>query len=209
MLVSGACTGGPNERATPPSPSPATTTIVTLPPVGVFTYPSGPGELIVQIRADADGPVSIPLLTVYGDGRAVAAVADGWLEGRVTDLELQEFLDDAHSVGLLDDDLVLRGVDADGRADIEVEFAVDGRRLLHQFDLARIERPIALRAFLVRAATDNVFGLTAAYEPPLWINCTDEECATADAAGGEFSRPVLLPYEDLDTLAAEAGIESP
>ncbi len=150
----------------------------------------------------------VPLLTLYGDGRAVAADGERWVEGRVGELAVQEFLDDVRSVGLLYDDLVLRIGDGEGLPSITIRLDVDGRRFDHQLDLVRIERPAALRAFLQRAATTNLFELTAVFEPAVWVNCTDDTCRAGDAPDGDFSRPVLAT-ETADELIATAATGEP
>jgi hypothetical protein len=151
-----ACTDGASERTiTTTVPAATTTSFETLPPVGVFNYPTGSDDVIAQISVDLDAPVAMPLLTIYGSGRTIAAVDDQWRTGSITDLDLQDFFDDARSIGLLDDDLVLRGRIESEQPNIAVFFDVDGRRLNHELDLVRIERPASMRAFLQRAATSN------------------------------------------------------
>jgi hypothetical protein len=204
-----ACTDGASERTiTTTVPAATTTSFETLPPVGVFNYPTGSDDVIAQISVDLDAPIAMPLLTIYGSGRTIAAVDDQWRTGSITDLDLQDFFDDARSIGLLDDDLVLRGRIESEQPNIAVFFDVDGRRLNHELDLVRIERPASMRAFLQRAATSNLFELTDGYEPATWINCVGGVCTVADEPGDDFARPVL-PHDDVGTLAAAAGIGQP
>ncbi len=208
MVAFAGCTGAP-ERSTPTQPVPAaSTTFATLPPVGVFTYPTDSSDVVAQISVDVNAPIPLPLLTIYGDGRVVNAFENDWLVGAVSDVALQGFFADADSIGLLDGDLVLRGRDDRGQPNIGVYLEVDGRTLNHELDLVRIERPVNLRAFLQRSATTNEFGLTDVYEPTAWINCTGDVCAVGDERGADFARP-LLPHEDVDTLADEAGAARP
>jgi hypothetical protein len=186
----------------------------TLPPVDQFTYPTGPDDIVVQISIDAPTGPDVPLLTVYGDGAVVAATNDGWRIGRISDLAVQALLDDAKSVGLLDEPLNLRGpepppsvdaagtsVEPDDSPDISVRFAVDGRTLLHELDLSRIERPPGIRVFLNAAAVENRFDLTAPFDPTAWISCTTEQCEIVAAQQDPTSRPVL-PHEDATGLLA-------
>lgn len=162
--------------------------------------------MIAQITVDGGGPVTVPLLTVYGDGRVITAVDGMWLDGIVFDFELQEFFEEVRSVGLLRNELVLRGPEDDETPDIRVDLAVDGRELTHELDLFRIERPTQPRAFLQRAATDNYFELTEPYSPDDgWLVCTDEStCSIETDQVGAEDRPVL-PHEDVAALASEAG----
>jgi len=188
--------------------APATTTVETLPPVGVHTYPAGVDDVIVQISVDVDAPLALPVLTVYGNGRVVNAVGDEWRQGRTTDLVLQDVFDEADSIGLLDDDLVLRGQIDEGQPNIAVFLDVDGRQLNHELDLVRIERQVTIRAFLQRTATANTFDLTEVYDPEAWINCDGDVCALGDEPGDVIARPVM-PNENLATLMAAAGIDGP
>ena len=151
----------------------------------------------------------MPVLTVYGDGAVIAGTADGWRSGRISELAIQRLLADAESVGLLDDELVLRRTDLlssrdDDTAtdpDITVLLAVNGRTLVHQLDLARIERPPSIRAFLSEATIQNRFALTEPFEPTTWIACTIDGCDIVADAVDAASRPVL-PGENPSDLAA-------
>lgn len=207
-LLAASCTSGDGDRAAPTSVAPATTTVETLPPVGVYTYPGGVDDVIAQISVDVDAPLPLPVLTVYGNGRVVNAVDDEWRQGRTTDLAIQEVFDEADSIGLLDDDLVLRGQVDEGQPNIAVFLAVDGRQLNHELDLVRIERPVSIRRFLLRTATSNAFDLTEVYEPEAWINCDGDACTLGDEPADGFARPVL-PNENFDSLMAAAGIDGP
>ncbi len=161
------------------------------------------------------GP-DVPLLTVYGDGDVVAGTNEGWRSGTVSDLAIQGLLDDAESVGLLDNALVLRvpeeastTISGDPSAsvpppaprgpDFTIRFDVDGRVLEHQLDLARIERPPAIWTFLNTATTANRFDLTEPFEPSSWIACSPDGCEVVATALDASSRPVL-PHEDPSSL---------
>ena len=100
--LAAACTDGEGERARPgPEPTErATTTFETLPPVGSFVWPTDPDIVIAQVVTTGPTlPTPLPVLTVYGDGRAIS-VADGqWLQGTVNEIELQDFFTQAASVG--------------------------------------------------------------------------------------------------------------
>lgn len=200
---------GPPDDATPEAPS------ATLPPVDQFTFPRGARDVVVQVSTGTPVGPTIPLLTVYGDGAVIAGTDDGWRRGQISEFAIQRLLDDADSVGLLDDELVLRRTDllssaaddpADDSAadpaadpDITVCLAVDGRVLVHQLDLARIERPPSIRAFLSEATTRNRFDLTETYEPDAWIACTVDICEIVANSVDASSRPVL-PGEDPSAL---------
>jgi hypothetical protein len=195
---------------------PAAPAFATLPPVDRFTYPTGTDDVVVQVLVSAPLGPDVPLLTVYGDGDVVAGTKDGWRVGTASDLEVQGLLDDADSVGLLDEALVLRGpegataaVSGDTSAsvvpppppgpDFTIRFDVDGRVLEHELDLVRIERPPAIWAFLNTATTANRFGLTERFEPGAWIACSSDGCEVVPAALDASSRPVL-PHEDPSSL---------
>lgn len=186
---------------------PAAPAFATLPPVDSFTYPTGADDIVVQVLVSAPVGPDVPLLTVYGDGDVVAGTNEGWRSGTISDLEVQGLLDDAESVGLLDDALVLRGpegasatVSGDTPApDFTIRFDVDGRVLEHQLDLARIERPPAIWAFLNAATIANRFDLTERFEPGAWIACSTDGCEVVSAALDASSRPVL-PHEDPNSL---------
>ena len=203
--------GSDETETTADDAPPAAPSFATLPPVDRFTYPTGADDVVAQVLVRAIGP-DVPLLTVYGDGDVVAGTTDGWRAGTATDLQIQGLLDDAESVGLLDDALVLRrpegaGATASGGAsasvlappptgpDFTIRFDVDGRVLEHQLDLARIERPPAIREFLNTATTANRFGLTERFEPDAWIACSSDGCEIVPTALDASTRPVL-PHED-------------
>ncbi|HSL74544.1 MAG TPA: hypothetical protein VK853_08750 [Ilumatobacteraceae bacterium] len=181
----------------------------TLPPVDQFTHPRGATDVIVQVSTGTPVGPTMPVLTVYGDGAVIAGTADGWRSGRISELAIQRLLADAESVGLLDDELVLRRTDLlssrdDDTAtdpDITVLLAVNGRTLVHQLDLARIERPPSIRAFLSEATIQNRFALTEPFEPTTWIACTIDGCDIVADAVDAASRPVL-PGENPSDLAA-------
>jgi hypothetical protein len=167
---------------------------------------------VVQISVDAPTGPDVPLLTVYGDGAVIAATNDGWRLGRVSDLAVQDLLDDAKAVGLLDEPLTLRGPDPPppGSAastgtepsdspDISIRVAVDGRTLLHELDLSRIERPPGIRVFLNAATVENRFDLTTPFDPSAWISCAADQCEIVATQQDPASRPVL-PHEDATDL---------
>ncbi len=174
----------------------------TLPPVDRFTYPTGGDDVVMQALVRAPLGPDVPLLTVYGDGVVVAATNDGWRTGVISDLDVQGLLDDAEGVGLLGEPLVLRSgsvtTQNDGSSsapDIIVRFDVNGRTLVHEFDLARIERPPGIRALVNNVTVANRFDLSDIFEPGAWIACTDDGCELVPAAVDSSSRPVL-PHED-------------
>jgi hypothetical protein len=181
-----------------------------LPAVDRFTHPTGDLEVVVQVSVRAEAGPSVPLLTVYGGGTVVAGTRSGWRTGRITELDLQALLDDAEGVGLLDEALVLRrpnpsvAGDRDySTPDITVSFDVDGRRLVHQLDLARIERPPSIRAFLNEITVNDRFELDAPFDPDEWIACTGESsCLVVEAQQDPTSRPVL-PHEDASALVGD------
>ena len=204
--------GSDETETTADDAPPAAPSFATLPPVDRFTYPTGADDVVAQVLVRAPIGPDVPLLTVYGDGDVVAGTTDGWRAGTATDLQIQGLLDDAESVGLLDDTLVLRrpegaGATASGGTsvpepaprppgpDFTIRFDVDGRALEHQLDLARIERPPAIWAFLNTATTANRFGLTERFEPDAWIACSSDGCEIVPTALDASSRPVL-PHED-------------
>jgi hypothetical protein len=171
-----------------------------LPPVGHRDHPAGPSDVIVQVSVDRAG-LAIPLLTVYGGLRAVAITDDGWRTGTVTDFMVQQFLDEADGVGLLDEPLVLRGPDIDSPPQITVRLRADGHDLLHEFDLSRIDRPPALRIFLHRWTATNRYQLDEPFDPTEWIACdapaaqsVEPTCRVADRQISPSDRP-LLPHE--------------
>lgn len=196
--------------------SPGAPAFDTLPPVDRFTYPTGTDDVVVQILVRAPFGPDVPLLTVYGDGDVIAGTNEGWRSGTVSDLAIQGLLDDAESVGLLDNALVLRVPEKTGTTvsgdtsaslpsplppgpDFTIRFDVDGRVLEHQLDLARIERPPAIWVFLTSATTANRFDLTEPYEPDAWIACSPAGCELVPTALDTSSRP-LLPHEDPGSL---------
>lgn len=192
---------GPGVPATPGLPS------ATLPPVDQFTFPRGADDVVVQVSIGVPVGPSVPLLTVYGSGRVIAGTDEGWRTGEVSEFAIQRLLDDAESVGLLDEPLVQRradvltSVEADGSEDpdIAVRLAVDGRVLLHELDLLRIERPPGIRAFVSEVTVENRFGLTDIFEPEAWIVCSTNECDVVETATDSSSRPVL-PHERASAL---------
>ena len=114
---------------------------------------------------------------------------------------VQQFLDEADRIGLLDEPLVLRGHDIDSPPGITVRLSADGRYLLHQFDLSRIDRPPELRIFLHRWTATNRFGLAEPFEPSEWIDCdapappsAEPTCRVVDRQIAPSDRP-LLPHE--------------
>ncbi len=183
----------------------------TLPPVDQFTFPRGAADVVVQVSIGVPVGPTVPLLTVYGDGTVIAGTDDGWRTGEISEFSIQRLLDDAESVGLLDDELVQRrsdvptsaddgtGTDARADPDITVRLDVDGRVLVHQLDLQRIERPPGIRVFLSEVTVENRFGLTEVFEPDTWIVCSPAECEVVAVAADASSRPVL-PHEDPDRL---------
>lgn len=225
-----ACTpGGGSDDATPPSdpttietptttPSPAETidvrssgmtppgasTVGTLPLVSDHTYPTAPDAVVLQLSVDDRG-LSVPLLTVYGSLEAVARTDEGWRTGGVTDFQIQDLLDEADGVGLLGDQLELRGPDLQAPADITVAVFADGIDVVHQFDLSQIERPPALRVLLSRWALSNPLGLDEPFDPASWITCTDRAGVAASEGSDRLCRVVtgqataddrpLLPHE--------------
>lgn len=156
---------------------------------------------MVQIAVRVPLGPDVPLLTVYGDGNVVAATNEGWRTGRISDLDVQGLLDDAESVGLLDDALVLRGPDALAGPDITMRFAVDDRIVVHELDLARIERPPGIRVFINEATVGNRFDLTDAFEPTAWITCSNDGCEVVETRRDAASRPVLANEDPADLLA--------
>jgi hypothetical protein len=203
----GPSTDAPNVEAAGPG-------FATLPPVDQFTYPTGTRDVVAQISVDAPAGPDVPLLTVYGDGAVVAATSDGWRLGRVSDLAVQGLLDDAKSVGLLDEPLILRGPappppssgagtssGPSDSPDITIRFDVDGRTLQHELDLSRIERPPGIRVFLNASTVENRFDLTTPFDPTAWISCTAEQCEIVATQQDPTSRPVL-PHEDGADLLA-------
>lgn len=167
--------------------------------------------MVVQVSIGVPIGPTVPLLTVYGNGTVIAGTEDGWRTGEISELTIQRLLDDAQSVGLLDDELVQRrtdvltstdggtGSDTAANPDITVRLDVDGRVLVHQLDLQRIERPPSIRVFISEVTVENRFGLTEVFEPDVWIVCSPAECEVADVAADASSRPVL-PHEDPSRL---------
>lgn len=179
-----------------PAPSPA---FETLPPVGSYVYDTTEGTVIAQISSRVPRGPDVPLLTLYGDGLVIAGTTGGWFSGRLADGDIQLFLDDAESVGLLDESLSLRGPDTGAEPDLTVEFDVDGMPREHEFDLSRIERPVALRAFLQDASVYNRFELTEPFDPGAWLSCNDDGCTVAETPSSAADRPVL-PHEEVESL---------
>lgn len=151
----------------------AAETFETLPPVDTYVYPTAPGAVVAQISSRVPVGPAVPLLTVYGDGLVITGTSAGWFEGRIANGDIQLFLDEAESVGLLDDELSLRGPDTGADPNLTVLFDVDGTRRLHEFDLSRIERPVALRAFLQNSSVYNRFALSDPFDPGAWLHCSD------------------------------------
>jgi hypothetical protein len=206
-----ACTPG-DERARPTT-SPVPPTLGTLPLIGTRTYPDGSDEIVVQISSSPDGRREWPLLTVYGDLRAIALDGDDWSHGQITDFQLQTFLDGADAAGLLRSSEVLRNPASDAEhPDITVLLRTDGRRIRHEYDLARIEWPAEPRAFLQRAVSENVFDLTSRFSPDAWISCpvgtsAADGCSLSDHQEDVEDRPVL-PHEDPDELTSDVDLGS-
>lgn len=183
----------------------------TLPPVDQFTFPRGVDDVIVQVAIGVPVGPTVPLLTVYGDGTVIAGTDEGWRTGEISEFAIQRLLDDAESVGLLDDVLIQRrtdvltsagddaGADAATDPDITVRLDVDGRVLVHQLDLQRIERPPNIRAFLSKVTVENRFDLTEIFEPEAWIACSVTECEVVVVPADASSRPVL-PHENPSRL---------
>ena len=183
-------------------PEPAGPTFATLPSVDQFTYPTASGDVVAQIAVRVPLGPDVPLLTVYGDGTVVTATNEGWRTGRISDLDVQGLLDDAESVGLLDDALVLRGPDSTTVGpDVTMRFDVDGRVLVHELDLSRIERPPGIRVFINDATVGNRFALTDIFEPTAWITCSDDGCEAVATPRDSASRPVLPDEDPADLLA--------
>ena len=222
LAVSTGCSGSDDAASTtttdamvPASePAPVTTTAAspggfeTLPPVNSYAYDTTAGTVIARISSRVPVGPAVPLLTIYGDGRVVAGTTGGWFEGRLADGDIQLFLDEAESVGLLGDPLTLRGPDSGAEPDLTVLFDVDGTPRFHEFDLSRIERPVALRAFLQDASVYNRFGLADPFDPGAWLSCGDGGCTVLDAPASPADRPVL-PHEDADSLVESALVGSP
>lgn len=178
----------------------ATRPFQTLPPVGSYRYPTAPNAVVVQISSRVPAGPAVPLLTVYGDGLVIAGTTAGWFQGSIADGDIQLFLDEAESVGLLDDELTLRGPDAGADPDLTVLLDVDGTRRVHEFDLSRIERPVALRAFLQDASVYNRFALSDPVDAGAWVACDDTGgCEVAPTPSSPSDRPVL-PHEDVGDL---------
>ncbi len=208
------CTGGDRVSAPTTVPlsgsepelesTPSGPTFATLPGVDQFTYPSGGSDVVVQIAVRVPLGPDVPLLTVYGDGTVIAAAYEGWRSGRISDLDVQSLLDDADAVGLLDDPLVLRGPDTPGEPvgpDITMWFDVNGRMLVHELDLDRIERPPDIWLFINDATVGNRFDLTDSFEPAAWITCSDDGCEVVTSQRDANSRPVLPDEDPADLLA--------
>jgi hypothetical protein len=173
----------------------------TLPSVDQFTYPTAATDVVAQIAVRVPVGPDVPLLTVYGDGTVITATNEGWRTGRISDLDVQGLLDDAESVGLLDDALVLRGPDSTTVGpDVTMRFDVDGRMLVHELDLARIERPPGIRVFINDATVGNRFDLTDIFEPTAWITCSDDGCEAVATQRDATSRPVLPDEDPADLL---------
>ena len=185
---------GPVAGTTPPA-----RTFATLPQVDRFSHPEGPDDVVVQVAVRAPFGPDVPLLTVYGDGDVVAGTSDGWRTGTISDLRIQGLLDDAEAVGLIDEPLVLRrprrSDDGDVGPDVTIRFDVDGRVLVHELDLARIERPPNIRVFVNSYTVDNRLGLTEVFEPSAWVACDTDACEIVPEPLDASSRPVL-PHED-------------
>lgn len=186
-------------RAAEGSSAPAAPGFATLPPVDRFDYPSAAGDVVAQVSIRVPVGPSVPILTVYGDGTVIAATNDGWRTGQLSGLDIQGLLDDADAIGLLDDDLILRGPDTTTEPDITIRFDVNGRRLVHELDLARIERPPAIRVLINDATVGNRFGLTEVFVPESWIDCTPDGCRADTVQRDSSSRPVL-PGESIADL---------
>ena len=215
MLVAGAlavagCTTGGDVAA--PTSAPVTSApgwsiapgFETLPPAPAFSYPMGADDIVVQVLGATAGPISLPLLTVYGDRTVVAAV-DGWRTGEIGDGTLQLFLDEARSVGLLDGELDRRDPRRAGEPlDIAVVLDVDGTRLDHAFDVGGIDESEAFWAFLIRSATQNVFDLRERLAADSWIACTGEDldtCRAVDAPTSDADRPLLRGETSAELLS--------
>lgn len=159
---------------------------------------------MVQVRGATDGPLALPLLTVYGDRTVVAATDDGWLTGQVGEGLLQQFLDDAEAVGLLDADIVRRDAQRSDQApDISVVIDLIDERLVHQLDVVEIDESEALWAFLVRSTTQNVFGLTEPFVGT-WITCSSTEldsCREVAEPTSPGDRPILRGESTAEVLA--------
>lgn len=163
--------------------------------------------MVAQIAVRTPLGPDVPLLTVYGDRTVISATNDGWRVGRVSDLDVQGFLDDAESVGLIDDSLVLRRPNPDDDTtpvgpDITMRFAVDGRTLVHELDLARIERPPGIRVFVNNATVGEQFELTETFEPTSWIACSEDGCDVVATRRDSASRPVLPGEDPVELLAS-------
>ncbi|MEO1055799.1 MAG: hypothetical protein AAFY28_02675 [Actinomycetota bacterium] len=197
---------------TGPAPSIAVATTVatppgfeTLPPVPRFDYSADPLAVVAQVASSSAADTTLPLFTLYGDGTVITTGDDGWVTGSLSSLEVQDYLTDAASVGLLDGPLVLRGPAADGRPDIVVEFAVDDQTVEHAIDIVRVDESSGLWRFLLLSATRNQFGFTDTFAPEAWVSCDDESgCALGDSAESNDSRPVL-PHEEPAEILAEVA----
>ncbi len=208
-MIGASCTGGDGERAVPttlqPAPEP---TFDTLPPVPIYAYSDAAGDVIAQIAVDGETPLTVPMLTIYGDGRVIGVFEDEWLEGSLSDVTIQQFFDEAETLGFLGESLSLRGPEPDDRPDIAIELAVDGQQLRHELDLVRIEWPAAPRAFLQRVAVQNPVGLAVPFEPSAWVSCSSTTCELTDERGELDDRPVL-PHEEPEQLLADAAGTEP
>jgi hypothetical protein len=188
--------GGATDRAAPPPTAPA---FATLPAVDRFTYPDGADDVVAQVSIRVPVGPTVPILTVYGNGTVIAATNDGWRTGRLSDLDIQGLFDDADGIGLLDDELILRGPDTSAGPDIAISFDVNGRRLTHELDLSQIERPPTIRTFINSATVGNRFALTEVFVPESWIDCTTDGCEIGTSQRDASSRPVL-PGESITDL---------
>ncbi len=201
--LAAACTDGEGERARPgPEPTErATTTFETLPPVGSFSWPPEPDVVIAQVTTTGPTlPAPLPVLTIYGDGRAISVAEDEWVQGTLNEIELQDFFTEAASVGLLDESLELRGPQPDPVPDIAVTFTLDGLDLLHQLDLSAIEWPADIRTFLTQSSAAIILELNEPFEPSAWVSCAGDPCTVEVDRTATEDRPVL-PHEDAEEVA--------
>ncbi len=174
----------------------------TLPPVPQFTFATDSSAVVAQVSSSSSSGLVIPVFTLYGDGTVITASDDAWVTGTLSAFEMQDYLAEAQSVGLLDAPLAFRAPGAEGPPDIVATFAVDDRSIDHAIDVARVDESSGLWRFLLVSAARNVFDLTETFQPVAWVECDDAECALVDTPAGSEARPVLRHEDPDDVLAA-------
>lgn len=173
-----------------------------------FEYLTGPDSIVAQVASTSPTGIDVPVFTLYGDGLAVTATDDGWLRGNLSAFEVQDYLADAASVGLLDSPLNLRRPGADGPADIVARFNVDSRSIDHAIDVARVDESSGLWRFLVQNSARNPFEFTTPFVPEFWITCATDEpesCRAVTEPTSSRDRPVLLGESVADLLEPGAS----